>query len=101
MVDDRASVLSLELLEERKGMCELTRCERCAVSIYVGCAIEYSHHTGSPNHPCCLYAKCDVLRGALLCSKCFDEFLPYCEDDDPGDTKNGGFYDTRPGGVSW
>ena len=83
VVDDLACVRSLERLEERGGMSELTRCERCAVAIHVACAIEYSHHTGTPSHPCCLYERRDVQRGSLLCSKCFDEFLPYCGDDDP------------------
>ena len=75
----------------------MTRCERCAVSIHVACAVEYSCYAGRARS--CSYGKRDVQRGSLLCSKCFDEFMPY-HDDDSGDAANE-FRDVRSGPISW
>ena len=71
----------------RMPLADLIRCERCAVGIRPACAIGYSDWSGGPGKPGRLYGKLVILRmGSLLCCKCFDDYLPYAPDDDPGDT---------------
>ena len=62
----------------------------------------YSEWSGKAGEPGGLYDRRGILRGSLLCCKCFDEYLPYASDDDPGDTANEGLYETRiMGGLPW
>ena len=69
---------------------DLVRCERCAVGIHPACAVDYSEWSGKVGEPGGYYDRRDILRGALLCCKCFDEYLPYAFEDDPESTANGG-----------
>ena len=86
---------------ERKSLVDLTRCERCAVGIHPACAVDYSEWSGKVGEPGGLYDRRGIIRGPLLCCKCFDEYLPYAPDDDPGGTVNGGLYETCVGGLPW
>ena len=56
----------------------MIRCERCAVGIHPACAIDYSEWSGKVGEPGGLYDRLEILRGSLLCCKCFDEYLPIC-----------------------
>ena len=62
---------------ERKSLVDLVRCERCAVGIHPACAVDYSEWSGKVGEPGGYFDRRDILRGALLCCKCFDEYLPY------------------------
>ena len=68
---------------ERRPLVDLVRCERCAVGIHPACAVDYSEWSGKAGEPGGRYDNRDVLRGALLCCKCFDDHLPYAWADDP------------------
>ena len=68
---------------ERRPLVDLVRCERCAVGIHPACAVDYSEWSGKVGEPGGRYDNRDVLRGALLCCKCFDDHLPYAWADDP------------------
>ena len=88
-------------MRERVPLVDLIRGERCAVSIHPACAIDYLEWSGKVGEPGGVYDRPGILRGSLLCCKCFDEYLPYAPDDDnPGDTANGGLYETRVGGAA-
>ena len=76
--------------------------QREEVCIHPACAINYSEWTGKVSEPGGVYDRSGILRGSLLCCKCFDEFLPYTPEDDPGGTAHGGLYETRRvGGLPW
>ena len=68
---------------ERKSLVDLVRCERCAVGIHPACAVDYSEWSGKVGEPGGYYDRRGILRGALLCCKCFDDHLPYVWADDP------------------
>ena len=86
---------------ERKSLVDLVRCERCAVGIHPVCAVDYSEWSGKVGEPGGYYDRRDILRGGLLCCKCFDEYLPYVFADDPESTENGGTYESRVGELPW
>ena len=62
---------------ERKSLVDLVRCERCAVGVHHACAVDYSEWSGKVGEPGGYFDRRDILRGALLCCKCFDEYHPY------------------------
>ena len=78
---------------------ELVRCERCAVGIHPACAVDYSEWSGKLGEPGGYYDNRDILRGALLCCKCFDEHLPYVWADDPDHNPDTVIRETRESGL--
>ena len=86
---------------ERKSLVDLVRCERCAVGVHPACAVDYSEWSGKVGEPRRYFDRRDILRGGLLCYKCFDEYLPYVWTDDPESTANGGTYKPREGELPW
>ena len=80
---------------ERKSLVELVRCERCAVGIHPACAVDYSEWSGKLGEPGGYYDNRDILRGALLCCKCFDDHLPYVWADDPDHNPDTDIRETR------
>ena len=86
---------------ERKSLVELVRCERCAVGIHPACAVDYSEWSGKLGEPGGYYDNRDILRGALLCCKCFDEHLPYVWVDDPDHDPDTDIRETRESELPW
>ena len=79
----------------------LVRCEICAVGVHLACAVDCSEWSGKVGEPGGYFDRRDILRGALLCCKCFDEYLPYVWADEPESTANGGTYESREGELPW
>ena len=85
----------------RESLVDLVRCERCAVGIHPACAVDYSEWSGKVGEPGGYYDRRDILRGNLLCCKCFDDHLPYVWADDPDHNPDFDHREVREGELPW
>ena len=69
--------------------------------IHPACAVDYSEWSGKVGEPGGYYDNRDILRGALLCCKCFDDHLPYVWADDPDHNPDVDIRETRESELPW
>ena len=68
---------------------------------FPACAVDYSEWPGKVGEPGGYYDRRDILRGALLCCKCFDDHLPYVWADDPDHNPDADIREIRESELPW